>query len=135
MSELRCKTPSMVEREIWTHILAYNLIRKVVAQVAQQIKASPRSISFKATKQAILAGWQPATLLQGADYVRVAKVMLKLLRKEKVGHRPGRVEPRAVKGRPKPHKLLTKTRQEAQAELLNGGKPKAKKRKAKTVAP
>ena len=134
MSELRCKTPSMVEREIWTHILAYNLIRKVGAQVAHQIEASPWSISFKATKQAILAGWQPATMLQGADYVRVAKAMLKLLRKEKVGHRPGRVEPRAVKARPKPHKLLTKPRKEAQAELLHG-KPKAKKRKAKSLAP
>jgi hypothetical protein len=119
MSDMRCKTPFMVEREIWTHVLAYNLVRKVGAQVAQQMKVSPRSVSFKATKQAILGGWQGATRLEGADYVRVAKVMLKILRKQKVGHRPGRCEPRAVKARPKPHKLLTEPRKEARAKLIS----------------
>ena len=126
MSDLRCKTPFMVEREIWTHLLAYNLIRKVGAQAAQQLKVSPRSVSFKATKQAILGGWQGATKLQGADYVRVAKVMLKILRKQKVGNRPGRCEPRAVKVRPKPQKLLTEPRQEARAKLLQGKSPQEK---------
>jgi putative transposase len=67
MDALECKTPFMVEREIWAHLLAYNLVRKVGAQVAQRIGEHPRSISFKATKQAILAGWQQATRLQGAD--------------------------------------------------------------------
>lgn len=124
MSELRCKTPFMVEREIWAHILAYNLIRKVGAQVAEQKKASPRSISFKATKQAVLGGWQPATPLQGADYVRVQTVMLKILQKQKVGHRPGRCEPRAIKVRPKPHKLLTEPREQARAKLLQGKSPR-----------
>jgi hypothetical protein len=120
MSDLRCKSPFMVERELWAHILAYNLVRKVGAQVAQQMKVSPRSVSFKATKQAILGGWQGTTQLQGAAYVRVAKVMLKILRKQKVGHRPGRCEPRAVKARPKPHKLLTEPRTEARAKLFQG---------------
>jgi putative transposase len=123
MSDLRCKTPFMVEREIWTHILAYNLIRKVGAQVAEQKKVSPRSISFKATKQAVLGGWQQATTLQGADYVRMEKVMLKILQKQKVGHRPGRCEPRAIKVRPKPHKLLTEPREEARAKLLQRKSP------------
>jgi putative transposase len=124
MSDLRCKTPVMVEREIWAHLLAYNLVRKVGAQVAHQNNVSPRSISFKATKQAILGGWQPVTMLQGADYVRAAQVMLKILRKQKVGNRPGRCEPRAVKVRPKPHKLLTEPRKEARAKLLQGKPPK-----------
>ena len=126
MSDLRCKTPFMVEEEIWSHLLAYNLIRKVGAQVAQQMKVAPRSVSFKATKQAILGGWQSATMLQGADYVRVAKVMLKMLRKQKVGNRPGRCEPRAVKVRPKPQKLLTEPRQEARAKLQQGKSPQEK---------
>ena len=47
MSDLRCKTPFMVEREIWAHLLAYNLVRKVGAQVAQQMKVSPRSVSLR----------------------------------------------------------------------------------------
>ena len=124
MSDLRCLTPFMVEREIWAHVLAYNLVRKVGAQVAQQMKVSPRSISFKATKQAILAGWQAVTMLKGEDYVRVAKGMLRMLGKQKVGNRSGRCEPRAVKSRPKPHKLLTEPRKEARAKLMQGKPPK-----------
>jgi hypothetical protein len=124
MDVLECKTPFMVEREIWAHILAYNLVRKVSAQVAALLEEHPRSVSFKATKQAILAGWQQATRLQGADYVRVEKAMLRLLRKQKVGHRPGRCEPRAVKRRPKPHKLLTEPRGQARAKLLKAQVPK-----------
>jgi len=118
MGELRCKTPFMVEKEIWTHILAYNLVRKVGAQVAWEAKVSPRSVSFKAVKQAILAGWQKASTIEVADYVRLAQAMLRILRTQKVGHRPGRCEPRAVKKRPKPHKLLTEPRPIARAKLL-----------------
>ena len=77
-------------------------------------------MSFKATKQAILAGWQPVTTLEGADYGRAAKAMLHMLRTQKVGNRPGRSEPRAVKRRPKEHDLLTKPRKEAQKNLLEG---------------
>ena len=34
MDILRCKTPELVRKEIWTHILAYNLIRTIIAQAA-----------------------------------------------------------------------------------------------------
>jgi IS4 transposase len=34
MDVLRCKTPELVGKEIWTHILAYNLIRTIIAQAA-----------------------------------------------------------------------------------------------------
>ena len=124
MDELRCLTPFMVEREIWAHVLGYNLVRKVGAQVAQQKAVSPRSISFKATRQAILGGWQSLTMLKGEDYQRVAKGMLQMLGKQKVGHRPGRCEPRAVKRRPKPHKLLTEPRKQARAKLMQAKPPK-----------
>ena len=118
MKVLSCKSPFMVAKEIWAHILGYNLVRKVAAQVAQLMEVTPRSISFTATKQVILAGWQQASMLQGAEYVRVEKVMLKLLRKQQVGHRPGRCEPRAVKRRSQAMKLLTEPRKEARAKLL-----------------
>ena len=94
--------------------------------MAQAMGVTPRSIRFTATKQAILAGWQQATRLEGADYVRVQKLMLKMLRKQKVGHRPGRCEPRAVKKRPKPHKLLTEARPTARAKLLKEEPQKVK---------
>ena len=47
-------------------------------------------------------------------------IQLKQLATHLVGDRPNRVEPRAAKRRPKPHKLLTKPRAEARAELLAG---------------
>lgn len=46
MSELRGKTPEMVRREVWAHVLAYNLIRTVMAQAAARYDIPPRSISF-----------------------------------------------------------------------------------------
>jgi hypothetical protein len=45
---LRCKTPKLVRKEIWTHVLAYNLIRTVMAQAAVIHDLVPRSISFNA---------------------------------------------------------------------------------------
>jgi putative transposase len=132
MNELRCKTPFMLEKEIWAHILGYNLVRKVGAQVAGERNVTARSISFKAVRQAILGGWQQATQLQGTpEYLQVQKSMLRILRTQKVGHRPGRCEPRAVKGRPKSHKLLMEPRADARARLLKGGKAKSKKPKGK----
>src|SRR5690349_5733660 len=55
MDMLRCKAPELVRKEIWTHVLAYNLIRTVMAQAAIREGAEPRSISFKATLQVIEA--------------------------------------------------------------------------------
>jgi IS4 transposase len=46
MGELRCKTPELVRKEVWTHILAYNLIRTVMAQAAARHGVAPRVISF-----------------------------------------------------------------------------------------
>ena len=61
MDCLSCKSPFMVEKELWAHILGYNLVRKIGCQVAKVMDVTPRSISFTAAKQAILAGWQQGT--------------------------------------------------------------------------
>ena len=55
MEELRCKTPELVRKEIWTHVLAYNLIRTIMAQAAAKHDILPRTISFKATIQTVEA--------------------------------------------------------------------------------
>lgn len=44
MDILRCQTPDLVRKEIWTHILAYNLIRTIIAQAASKHDVKPRSI-------------------------------------------------------------------------------------------
>jgi hypothetical protein len=58
MDMLRCKTPGLVRKENWAHVLAYDLIRTVMAQAATREGVSPRSISFKATLQ-VLEAFRP----------------------------------------------------------------------------
>src|SRR2546429_4358322 len=66
MDILRCKTPELVRKELWTHILAYNLIRTIIAQAASQHGLEPRSISFKGAIQTLEA-FQPVIALQAGD--------------------------------------------------------------------
>jgi hypothetical protein len=121
MDVLRCKTPPMVRKEIWTCLLAYNLIRRAMLQSAQGTGRSPRQLSFSAAVQAIAASWQVIVLSSDSVAARLIQAELENLSGHLVGNRPGRVEPRAVKRRPKPHDLLTKPRAQARAELLGAG--------------
>lgn len=117
---LRCKSPEMVRRELWTALLAYNLIRRTILQSALLHQRSPRQISFTTAMQEINSSFEALpSQLPGVAVVLVA-VHLCNLAGHRVGHRPGRVEPRAVKRRSKPHKLLTQPRQQAREELLAG---------------
>lgn len=121
MEHLRCRTPFMVEKEIWMHFLAYNLVRKVSAQAALTQGRHPRDVSFTATKQAVAAFWSQATLTAAAaERLRQGQALLQTLGTKPVGNRPDRCEPRAVKRRPKEYDRLTKPRAQARAELLAG---------------
>ena len=117
MDILRCKTPDMVTKEIWTCLLAYNLIRQRILQAALLAKRSPRQISFTAATQKIAACWTTILVCDDARAGTMIEVQLRDLATHIVGDRPDRVEPRAVKRRPKPHPLLTKPRAQAKAEL------------------
>ena len=117
MDVLRCKTPDMVTKEIWTCMLAYNLIRQRILQAALLAKRSPRQISFTAAMQKIAASWQAILLCDKPRVRTLIDVQLRDLATHRVGDRPNRLEPRAVKRRPKPHPLLNKPRAQAKAEL------------------
>jgi hypothetical protein len=116
---LRCKSPAMVRKEIWMHLLAYNLIRKLMAQAAAVAGICPRDISFKGTLQTLVAfaaaGWS-CPGLRNELYAAV----LKAVATHRVNDRPDRVEPRAVKRRPKKQIYLTEPRPIAKARLLSG---------------
>lgn len=119
LSDLRCLSPEMVAKEVWVNCLAYNLVRRVAAQAALLAERTPRSISFQASKQALLGSWEALSLLEDETAARqVALGLLGALAKERVGDRPGRYEPRAIKRRPKPHKLLREPRGTAKERLL-----------------
>jgi hypothetical protein len=123
MDILRGKSPELVHKEIWTHVLAYNLIRTIMAQAAIKHDLDPRSISFKGAIQ-MLEAFQPAIALLG---VRDAAFRMKLYRQlldavaaHRVADRPDRFEPRRVKRRPKQYARLVKSRQETKRDILNG---------------
>jgi hypothetical protein len=118
MDVMRCKTPEMVRKEMWTCLLAYNLIRRTLLQSARQSGDRPRELSFTAAMQSIAASWLIIVLSDSPVTEALIDAALGTLSTHPVGHRPDRVEPRAVKRRPKPHDLLTKPRDEARAELL-----------------
>jgi len=120
MDVLRCKTPEMVRREVWTHLLTYNLVRRTILPSALASGLWPRELSFTAAMQAIAASWAIAALVDSDTFASLVDTHLRNLAGHRVGHRPDRVEPRAVKRRPKPHRLLSKPRAEARAELLAG---------------
>jgi hypothetical protein len=117
MDDLRGQSPEMVRREIWVHWLAYNLIRKTIAQAALTHEKSPRQLSFAVALDAVAASWDHATLATRPVLTALAEAQFRLIAWYQVGDRPDRVEPRAVKRRPKPHRLLKQSRQQARAEL------------------
>lgn len=118
MDVLRCMTPQMVEKEIAVHILAYNMVRATMAQAANLGRVLPRQLSFKGALQILNAfGENLRHCPLGRLVLRHAHVLAGIAQM-KLPHRPGRVEPRALKRRPKPHQLLKEPRQILRARLM-----------------
>jgi len=121
METLSCKTPAMCEKEMWVYFLAYNLIRLLMAQAARQAGLSPRQLSFKHTLQLWVA-WSGKQFL--SDAKEDTAILFFLIAQIRVGNRPGRIEPRAVKRRPKPYLWLQKPRWEAREHIKKHGHAK-----------
>ena len=117
MEMLRCQTPAMARKEVWMHLLAYNLIRKVQAQAAHQQGISPRTLSFAGTMQALQA-FRWVLLLVEDKRSLLLGCLLDVVAQHRVGDRPDRCEPRKVKRRWKTYGLLKKPRAEERAALL-----------------
>ena len=118
MDILRCKTPQMVNKEIVVHLLGYNLIRTVMAQTAHQWKILPREISFKATIQLLNAFREKGLLAGNKDLLGNYNNLFKAIGQHRVMDRPGRVEPRLVKRRPKHRLFMTQPRNVLRKLLL-----------------
>ena len=121
MEKMSCLTPQMIEKEIWVYLLAYNLIRLLMAQSALLADLLPRQLSFKHTLQLWIVCRQNE--ISSNDDEKLANLFI-LIAQQKVGNRPGRIEPRAVKRRPKPFPLLMQPRQIAREDIRKNGHPK-----------
>jgi hypothetical protein len=120
MEMLRAKTPAMVRKEIGMHLLAYNLIRGLMAESARERQIAPRTISFTGSLHSV-RGFEEAHLYDPSQIRADLPRLLELIGRKRVGDRPDRYEPRAVKRRPKPHPLLTMPRKAAK-RLIERGK-------------
>ena len=96
MGVLRGKTPEMLRREIWCRLLAYNLVRQVIAEAARVRTRSPRQISEAGAKQMLDAFRSVLSTGSGAAWDRSVVALLRAVGGRRVGRRPGRCEPREV---------------------------------------
>jgi hypothetical protein len=119
MDILRAKSPHMIDKEMAVYLLAYNLVRGLMVRAAAGTNRIARALSFKATLQLFVA-FQPqlhkavgkrAHLIRAHLLNAVSAMILPI--------RPGRVEPRAIKRRPKNHALLTVPRDMARAAIIH----------------
>jgi hypothetical protein len=102
-----------VHSKVWAHLLAYNLLRTVMAVAAAEHGIEPRRVSFKGAKQAVTAFAPKIEAARPGDRPALIDALLRVIAYHCVGDRPGRWEPRARKRRPKPSARLNQTRAEA----------------------
>lgn len=119
MEHLRCKKPATVRKEFYTHLLAYNLVRGIMLEAALAAGRAPHQLSFKGALQSLNA-FLGTVIADSANAHKHYALLLWMAGTYQVANRPDRVEPRLVKRRPKPHKLLQVPRTIARRRLLKG---------------
>ena len=117
LDHARCKTPDMVRRELWVTLLAYNLIRKVMATSAAIHDKQPRGLSFTSACQTVLASWMLLSTGAVRDAAELWGVALTSIAAHEVANRPGRIEPRVLKRRRHRYPLMQRPRERLRAEL------------------
>lgn len=118
MDQLHCKTPEMVRRELWTNLLAYNLVRGVMAQSASVASVAPRRLSFTSALRTVVEFAPVLSGAVGGDRQECLKRLWTAVGTHRVGNRPNRFEPRAVKKRKKCYPALREPRKLARQRLL-----------------
>ena len=115
MDVLRCKTPDMVRKEIWCHLLAYNLLRGTMVESAKRHDVRPRQLSIKGAMQAVESFTPAMMAIDGSETVYDA--FLATVSAHRVGNRPGRIEPRFKKRRPAWDQYMTIPRHKSYRRL------------------
>jgi hypothetical protein len=119
MEILRGKSEDVVRKEIYMHLLAYNLMRALMWQAAQPHGKLLHRLSFAGTLQRFHAVAPYLWLFTGTPQAApLYQLLLSWIARDYLPERPDRIEPRAVKRRPKPYDLLTRPRKEMQEALL-----------------
>ena len=118
LDHIPVKTPEMVEKHIWVHLIAYNILRIRMAEAGMIGGKQPTKLSFRATQQITLEVCS-ASLGSASDSIINLFILQHL-----VGQRPDRYEPRAKKTRPKTFPYLSEARKSAKGKLFKRHKGK-----------
>jgi hypothetical protein len=130
MEKLRCLSPEMVHKELLAFLIAHNFIRCVIAKASTTYDCSRTRISFKGTLDASRSFIQAIRQARSKrEARRLYDRLLEILASDAVPFRPNRLEPRAVKKRPKNYQRLTKPRH-IFMEIQHRSQYKAKKKHA-----
>jgi hypothetical protein len=119
LDHVPCKSPAMVLLHLWVTLLAYNLIRGLVATAAAVRGKQPRQLGFTLACQTVLSSWMLLSTGVCRDTRQLWEHALARIAANEVANRPGRIEPRVLKRRRHGYKLMQRSRQELRAELLN----------------
>ena len=117
MDILRCKTPSMVRKEIYVYLLAYNLLRSLMWKACTTYNITPNRLSLQGTRHHLLNFIPKLEAASSLKRLRIYRTLLKVIVHKSVSDRPGRSEPRVRKRRPKIYPLMTKPRHELRQQL------------------
>jgi hypothetical protein len=118
MEHLSCKTPDMIKKEIAAHMLGYNIIRIIIAEACNKHSTTPNQTSFKGTVQLLNQFMPKFSGVKTSKNSGMYSKLLSLIILNKIGNRPGRVEPRMIKRRQKPFQLLKRSRKIEQNKIL-----------------
>lgn len=117
LDHVRCRSPRMVRRELAVTLLAYNLIRKVIATAAAVHGKRPRQLGFTRACQEVLSSWMLISTGACRDAKGLWHSMLRRIAAHEVANRPGRIEPRELKRRKHRYPLMTEPREQLREEL------------------
>ena len=118
MDILRCKSPSMVRKEIYVYLLAYNLLRSLMWSAGTTYGTPPLRLSLQGTRHHLNNFIAQLLATDSKKRLQIYSTLLKVIVHKVVPERPGRSEPRVRKRRPKAYPLMTKSRRELRKELL-----------------
>ena len=117
MEMLSAKTPVMVRKEIWVHLLAYNLLRTVMEQAATLADYSRSQLSVQGTRQQFNQMLSLLATVGKSTQRRLYHLLLEQVATNLLPSRPHRQEPRVVKRRPKPFPRMRQPRSVLKAKL------------------
>ncbi len=118
MDVLRCKTPSMVRKEIYVYLLAYNLLRSLMWSAGTTYGTPPLRLSLQGSRHHLNNFMTQLLAAPNTKGERIYRTLLKVIAHKAVPLRPGRSEPRVRKRRSKAYPLMTKSRHELREQLL-----------------